>query len=842
MADLSANPEGSPSDISAAVCATVPDRTACEVLLDVPAVCAGASPSCPLVFFFHGSGGKNDFFYRAWNPFSVTALLHAGGGGHGFIGVYPQGEQFPRAPSVGGTTSGWNTGLQLTPLPGPDELAYVQAIVAHLRALGCTGRLYAVGTSNGAALAHRIGANGGLGFSGIVPIAMPLTYAPTTYGPPPHNYNHPTRGSASRAIAVMMIYGSADTGVPIAGDPDLWGRGIRLMSAYQSLGLWAEAAGCTGGVTRSQYLASYAYPNNTHLTTTADGQRLAFSGCPAAAPVELLVTPCAGHSELRTIDGVGQGAGAAAASTSFMSAVLDFVRTVEAVCVAGASGWCDSPPVYDPPRPTTLPAYTPPACTDAPPDSCDCHLESTPPLPPVPPLSPPAPPSSPPGPISAPHAHSTTLYVDAAIGSDTNDGTSPQTALKTMRRAAALATSSTAIYVANGVYRNWGFGGGGVGAVARFADVDHILLSNLPGHSPQIEFDGAAGISCSTVSHFSIRGFTITGPSASITYADAYADRLLHSPYFSGRGIAIWGGHHIRIHNNTVRHAPNSCIRVDRGDHVTIEDNVVDHCTEWSSNAESAVVIAVAKSVDTSDDVKMVIRNNIVSNSRNFIPYYNSCYDDPQCIADHHLSQPRPGYGTIGQTFIMDGSGVYITRNSATYTHGAFELTGNTAFGNGINGLSVQKTNRVHVRHNVVYGNGATPKGAPELRQPYAGLTLNHAEVLTLENNSASTTLADDYAYVLLASTLAAPPPGAPPPLPNFVCNGMLDSRFAGKSATFEPCPPPSPPAEPPSGSLPAVCELTPAQENARCVCRYTWPGPPGPPSGFGLHCPESAE
>ena len=56
----------------------------------------------------------------------------------------------------------------------------------------------------------------------------------------------------------------------------------------------------------------------------------------------------------------------------------------------------------------------------------------------------------------------------------------------------------------------------------------------------------------------------------------------------------------------------------------------------------------------------------------NKIPYYNAHYDDPQYMADHQMHVARKNYGSSQQTFIIDGSGVYITRNSSTYSHGQF--------------------------------------------------------------------------------------------------------------------------------------------------------------------------
>ena len=89
-------------------------------------------------------------------------------------------------------------------------------------------------------------------------------------------------------------------------------------------------------------------------------------------------------------------------------------------------------------------------------------------------------------------------------------------------------------------------------------------MFNISGHEPKIQFDGSGGISMNRVSKIEIKGLEIIGPNQNINKEESLADRLIHSKKFSGRGIAIWSGNHIRIHNNTVHHCPNSGIRVNK--------------------------------------------------------------------------------------------------------------------------------------------------------------------------------------------------------------------------------------------------------------------------------------
>ena len=98
--------------------------------------------------------------------------------------------------------------------------------------------------------------------------------------------------------------------------------------------------------------------------------------------------------------------------------------------------------------------------------------------------------------------------------------------------------------------------------------------------------------------------------------------------------------------------------------------------------------------------------------------------------------------------------GVYVTRNSDKYLYGRFDLSYNKAYQNGINGLVVHKTDRAEIVGNVIWDNGRVSKEEPELRQPYAGLTLNAAKDVEVRNNYVKTESKDDYAYVLVSESI----------------------------------------------------------------------------------------
>ena len=64
----------------------------------------------------------------------------------------------------------------------------------------------------------------------------------------------------------------------------------------------------------------------------------------------------------------------------------------------------------------------------------------------------------------------------------------------------------------------------------------------------------------------------------------------------------------------------------------------------------------------------MTIKRNIVFGNMNKVPFYKGDADVEQFGVTH---ENFDNYGTSKQTYIIDGSGVYITRNSESYKYGS---------------------------------------------------------------------------------------------------------------------------------------------------------------------------
>jgi hypothetical protein len=379
-------------------------------------------------------------------------------------------------------------------------------------------------------------------------------------------------------------------------------------------------------------------------------------------------------------------------------------------------------------------------------------------------------------------------YVDDD-GSDNNEGTIEKP-FKTLKKALSNTDCipGDIIYVKDGIYSNDNYGSGGKsnGAVLNINSSYNgtinlpVVIRNYPGEKPKINFDGSGGFIIGTaanpVNHVEIAGFEIQGPNQDITYEEAKSWRdsyvanntqsLKH--YYHGRGIAIWGGTYINIHNNKVHDCPNSGIRANNSDYMRVAFNEVYNNTWWSFNAESAIVFAQSKSIDTDLIVKMRIENNLVYNNMNRLPFY---LKSKPCTGTYR-------YGCADQDFIIDGSGSYITRNNNDGIEpreddenpngqyiGRFYFSNNINYGNGINGLVVHKTDNAVVTNNLAYINGAVPtdselsdiandanapawkKALKSGRQDTSGIVVHTSVNVKLHNNITWAKFSNEWAF-----------------------------------------------------------------------------------------------
>ena len=243
-------------------------------------------------------------------------------------------------------------------------------------------------------------------------------------------------------------------------------------------------------------------------------------------------------------------------------------------------------------------------------------------------------------------------------------------------------------------------------------------------------------------------------------------------PYYQGSGIAVWAGTedstYITVEDCVVHHCPGSGIRANKVDNSIFRNNIVYDNVWWTVSASSGVVFAELRGTGN-----LSLTGNIIFGNRNFMPFF---YEDLSNLEGAHAaadgysqwnqsyiidgsganslalnltlalnlspsSSPSPSPNSYGTGIdpwkniqkspnpnpnpdpdpdpnpnsnlnLLDGSGAYITRNQNF--EGFFNLSDNTCFDNGINGVVVHKTSHASVstlvERNIMFSNGRTTK------------------------------------------------------------------------------------------------------------------------------------
>lgn len=159
-----------------------------------------------------------------------------------------------------------------------DDVAYLTAVIKDVQARYSVDpkRIYVVGHSNGAFMAHRLACDRAELIAGI------MAFAGNTWA-------NPTRCQPSEGVAVLQVHGTLD---PVI----LFGGGATVgqppyPSAQDSVRSWGPKNGCTG-------TALSPISGNLDLVTALLGnetERAGVSGCPGHTAAELWTVNGAGH-------------------------------------------------------------------------------------------------------------------------------------------------------------------------------------------------------------------------------------------------------------------------------------------------------------------------------------------------------------------------------------------------------------------------------------------------------------------------------------------------------------------------------------------------------------------
>jgi parallel beta-helix repeat protein len=322
-----------------------------------------------------------------------------------------------------------------------------------------------------------------------------------------------------------------------------------------------------------------------------------------------------------------------------------------------------------------------------------------------------------------------TFYVSGK-GSDRRNGLSPQTAFRTLQRAANLTQPGDQVLVMNGTYRNPN-PRDNVLTIRRSGNAQNwITYRAYPGHRPLLQARNWHGISIQGASYITVSGFRLVGNLDQIRPEQALAQRNnLNNPLTSGNGIGISPLHrqgskiyprHVRILNNRVSKFGGGGIYTFNADYVTIEDNVVSETSYYSPYANSGISLYQSWNSDQAEGYKMQIRRNLVYRNQNLVPFYRTgrVSDGNGIIVDDHrntqLNSPLGPYR--GKTLVENnivyqngGRGIHI------YKSDAVDILNNTSYQNSRHPqiqdgeITVNTSSQVRVLNNILYSRSGRP-------------------------------------------------------------------------------------------------------------------------------------
>jgi polyhydroxybutyrate depolymerase len=229
----------------------------------VPPDLAPGRPAA-LVLLLHGYGasGAQQSAYFGFADLAAT---------RGAIVAYPDGTVDPAGRRF------WNATDACCDLyaSGVDDVAYLTAVLDDLERRFAVDprRVYVVGHSNGAFMAHRLACELAPRVAGIAALAGDV-------------WDDASRCRPAAAVAVLQVHGDRDLVVPYSGGQIAGTQGA-IPSAAESVATWASLNGCTGGL-------------------TAAGERLDLDVLLAGAETRIDRFACtAAGAELWTIEGGG---------------------------------------------------------------------------------------------------------------------------------------------------------------------------------------------------------------------------------------------------------------------------------------------------------------------------------------------------------------------------------------------------------------------------------------------------------------------------------------------------------------------------------------------------------
>ncbi len=343
----------------------------------------------------------------------------------------------------------------------------------------------------------------------------------------------------------------------------------------------------------------------------------------------------------------------------------------------------------------------------------------------------------------------TVWHVDGK-GDDSQAGTSPAAAFRSLKKTASLTAPGDTVLVGDGTYTDT-TGADAVLKITKSGRPDAwITWKAAPGAHPDVRPTGWGGITI-TASYIVIDGINVTGGNDSLTLEDAMADSKKPRPdaRFNTNGILIEGRksaadakpHHITIRNSVVSKCPGGGIVMLAGDYAIIEDNVVFGNGWYMRYAGSGITTLGNWAYDDKPGYHIIIQRNLVWDNKTLVPWNRTgkLSDGNGILLDvtdgaENAGPTNPNgdaalnpKGTAGAKPKGVAPGTAAPKDGRPEWKGRALIANNVSAYNGGSGIHTFRTRHVDIVNNTTYHNGAVV-GYPEL------FANNCADIVILNN------------------------------------------------------------------------------------------------------------
>lgn len=220
----------------------------------------------------------------------------------------------------------------------------------------------------------------------------------------------------------------------------------------------------------------------------------------------------------------------------------------------------------------------------------------------------------------------------SGTGNDASDGKTPQTAFRSLQKAADLVQPGDVVLIGNGTYTNADkSNGSAVLNITRSGKPDAwITWRARPGHRPEIRPVGWCGIQVSG-SYQVIDGLSVIGNNDSIVLLKAQEDAKnpTPDPYYNTNGIFFNGRgrkpdekpHHLVIRNCVVGKCAGGGIVGIEMDYLTVEDCQVYENAWFMRYGGSGITTLNNWAHDDAPGYHIIIQRNFVWNNKTLVPW-----------------------------------------------------------------------------------------------------------------------------------------------------------------------------------------------------------------------------